>query len=99
MNETPNIVKALGLEHLPVEDQDFFMEQFGDVLFRSLINQSVPLLSEENQELFNDFLDQPETDLPGILYFLEENVPNFNKILGDIVAEHLQELETVASIR
>ena len=81
-----NIITALGLDELSLEEQSAFLSEVGDVVFQTALVRLVSELSEEQQHALETYLDtEPEPDV--LLAHLLEHYEMFKKILESAVLE------------
>ena len=91
--QTQQIVKALDVSDLPKAEQEEFLIEFGDMVFRRAIVELVSVMDEQAQEDFAALMDRdaPEEE---VQRFLEARVPNaqpaldraFKELADDILA-------------
>ncbi len=81
-----NIITALGLDELTVEEQSAFLSEVGDVVFQTSLVRLVSELSDEQQQALEAYIDtEPEPDV--LLAHLLEHYEMFPKILQEAVLE------------
>lgn len=81
-----NIADVLGISDLSLEEQAAFLSEVGDVIFETSLVRLVSLLSEEQQQALDQYLEtQPEPDV--LLAHLLEHHPDFASILDAVVVE------------
>ena len=81
-----NIITALGLDELSVEEQSAFLSEVGDVIFQTSLVRLVSELTEEQQQALEAYIDtEPEPDI--LLAHLLEHYESFKKILQEAVLE------------
>ncbi len=76
-----DIVKEWGLGSLPYEKQLEMVERIGKIIYQALLVRSLDILSEKEQEEFDELLDQDSTTPDDVLGFLQKKIPNFEKIV------------------
>ncbi len=76
-----DIVKEWGLDSLPYEKQLEMVERIGKIIYQALLVRSLDILSEKEQEEFDELLDQDSTTPDDVLGFLQKKIPNFEKIV------------------
>lgn len=81
-----NIIAALGLQDLSLEEQSAFLSEVGDVVFQTSLVRLISELSPEQQQALEAYVDtEPEPDV--LLAHLLEHYDAFPKILEDAVLE------------
>ncbi len=81
-----NIVDVLGIGDLSLEEQAAFLSEVGDVIFQTSLVRLVSLLSPEQQQALEQYLEtEPEPDV--LLAHLVEHHADFNTILEEVVLE------------
>lgn len=81
-----NIIAALGLHELSLEEQAAFLSEVGDVVFQTSLVRLISELSAEQQQALEAYVDtEPEPDV--LLAHLLEHYDVFPKILEDAVLE------------
>lgn len=89
-----NIVRILGIDQLPLEEQAAFLAEIGDVVFQSSLLRLVSTLSDEQQTALEQYLDtEPEPDV--LLQYLLETYSDFENILETVVTEFKEDAVAV----
>lgn len=89
-----DISKELELDSLPDEDRRELESKLNEALNKRIGVTLAGLLSEEEQETFNDVPDEETED------FLRKHIANFDVVVAEIAAEFRKEvLEMVASVK
>ena|ERR1035437_4719497 len=84
-----NIIKTLGIDALPVEQQKEAMEKLGAIVYQEVMLRVLDIMTEEEKDEFEKLIEKnpdPET----MFTFLAEKVPT----IDTIVAEEAEKLRT-----
>lgn len=74
-----NLIKALGLDKLPPEEQEKLLLQIGDVIYESIIGRAIKALNVKDKiELEHMLADNPSFETIG--EFMYAKIPNIDKI-------------------
>jgi hypothetical protein len=78
------LIKALGLDALPTEEQAAVVEKFGDVLFRAVLARGLSSLTEEQKDALDAALGKNKDNSPDVFMdFFMANVPNFQVMVDE----------------
>lgn len=84
-----NIIKILGIDALPTDQQKEAMERLGALVYQEVMLRVLDIMSEEDKDAFEKLIAQ--NPYPEIMFtFLEEKVQN----IDDIVKEEAEKLRT-----
>ncbi len=86
-----NIVKGLGLDALPAEEQEKALESISRIIFQNIIVNSLDLLNEADQDAFEKLLSSEGTTGDEISEFLNQRIPNFNELVAKEAANFRNE--------
>ncbi len=78
-----DIIKEWGLESLSPDKQEEMVERIGRILYQAILVRSLDILSEQEQEEFDQLLDKDETTPQMALAFLESKIPTFQVLLRE----------------
>jgi pheromone shutdown protein TraB len=83
MNNTlsKDIIKEWGLGTLPNDKQLEMVERIGRIIYQAVLVRSLDILSEKDQNEFDDLLDQDTTTPDDVLAFLQRKIPTFEQIM------------------
>lgn len=83
MNNTlsKDIIKEWGLGALPQDKQLEMVERIGRIIYQAVLVRTLDILSEKDQNEFDDLLDQDTTTPDDVLAFLQKKIPTFNQIM------------------
>jgi hypothetical protein len=92
---TKAIAKDLGIESLPVADQQTLIAQFGEIALKAATMAVIEKLTEEKR---NEFATIAETGDPVALKtFLDREVPNHEEITKAAVADEVKRFKDFQS--
>jgi hypothetical protein len=86
-----NIIKELGLDDLPEEEQEKTMLKIGEIIFKGVIVRVLQELSDKEAKEFEELISNKPDDQEAILNFLQKKVPNLDEITNEEVARFKQE--------
>ncbi len=87
-----NVVSALGIEALPVDEQREVLDRVGGLLFGAVVSRTMEILSAGDRAALGELFAGESTSGDEILAFLTPRVPN----LDAIVAEEAGKLKSEA---
>lgn len=76
-----DIIAEWGLQSLSPEKQVETVERIGKIIYQALLVRSLDILSEKEQEEFDQLLDKDSTTPDDVLAFLQKKISNFDKIV------------------
>jgi hypothetical protein len=79
MNE---LVEALGLEELELEEQEEVLLKFGELLFRDSLIRFISALPEEKREAFAALIEKNASP-DEIGEYVSQNVPEADRLVGE----------------
>jgi hypothetical protein len=86
-----NIIKDLGLEALPEEEQEEALLSVGRIIFQAVLIRVLQELDDQGKDEFDKLLSEKPNDEEAILKFLTEKVPDLNSIVREEVSKFKQE--------
>ena len=78
-----DVVKEWGLSSLAEQKQAEIVERIGRILYQAILVRSLDILSEKEQEEFDEILDKDETTPDEVLSFLQSKIPTFEQLLKE----------------
>ena len=82
-----NIIKILGIDTLPQDQQKDAMEKLGGIVYQEVMLRVLDIMSDEDKDEFEKLIEtnpDPET----MFTYLAQKVPN----IGDIASEEAEKL-------
>jgi hypothetical protein len=77
-----NIIKILGIDLLPVEQQKEAMEKLGGIVYQEVMLRVLDIMSEEDKDAFEKIIES--TPDPEVMFtFLAQKVPNIDTIVSE----------------
>ncbi len=76
------LVKALGIESLPPEEQEAVLERSGALVYQAVVTRALEEMEDPAVDEFEKLLEgepTPET----LLAFFQEKIPNFNDMIAE----------------
>jgi hypothetical protein len=86
-----NIIKELGLDGLPEEEQEKAMLKIGEIIFKGVMVRVLQELNDKEAKEFEELISNKPDDQEAILNFLQKKVPNLDEITNEEVARFKQE--------
>lgn len=90
-----NLIKELGLDLLPEEEQEAALLTVGRIIFQSVLIRVLEQLNEKEKTEFEKLLKQSPDDEEAIYTFLQSKVPNLNELVGEEVAKFKQDAAAI----
>jgi hypothetical protein len=84
------LIEALQLDALDVEEQDQIIGELGEIIFREAVSRSIEEMEDKDAEAFSAFMDTGPNEIKMIQY-LTEKVTGFGERLEEVGAEILLE--------
>ncbi len=84
-----NIIKILGIDALPVEQQKEAMEKLGAIVYQEVMLRVLDIMSDEDKNAFEALIEK-NPDPEAMFAYLAEKVPNIDQIVAE-EAESLRE--------
>ncbi len=75
-----------GFDKLPEQQQKELYERIGTLLFQGITLRALETMSDEQQDALDKYLGEHPEDPEALMKYLQENVPDFDKIAADEVA-------------
>lgn len=85
-----NIVKELGLDSLPADQQAETLLKIGEIINQRIIIKVMEKLSEADKDEFDQLLGRDMTDQDAIASFLRSKIPDFDGMVAKEVADFKQ---------
>ncbi len=85
------IIKQLGLEDLPAEDQISLINQMTEAVLKRITISILEKLSEEEQDDFNKLADQEDPEK--MEEFLKSKVENYEQMVEQIAKDFITEMK------
>lgn len=77
-----NIIKILGIDTLPVEQQKDAMEKMGAIVYQEVMLRALDIMSEEDKDAFEKIIEKnPDPEI--MFTFLSTKIPNINEIVNE----------------
>lgn len=77
-----NIIKILGIDTLPVEQQKDMMEKLGAIVYQEVMLRALDLMTEEDKDAFEKVISE-NGDPEAMFSFLAEKIPNIEAIVTE----------------
>ena len=87
------IVKRLGVEALPQEEQDKLIDQVNEAILARVMYETMESLSEENVEILKQKMEDESSSAEDVDLFLRSNIENYDEFLKNIVDTFFEEME------
>lgn len=96
---TENLITAFGLHKLDSPMQEEAIEKMGGIVFQKVMLRLVEVLTKDQLTGLEQAITQDEQEPGALLHFLKTEVPQFDKLVNEVVAEFKQDvLDLHASI-
>jgi len=83
-NTKEMMIKEWGLQNLPEETRDSFIERIGKLLYQAIILRAVDEMPEQDKKMLDTFMrTHAEADAASILDFLSTRIPNFAQLVTE----------------
>ncbi len=89
---TLNLFEELGISTWPPQEQGQFLERLGEVIHLRLIKRIIQTLNEEQRIRLEALLSQETVEDKALELFLQLEVPNFEGMIGEVIAEYKKDL-------
>lgn len=77
-----NIIKTLGIDSLPPEQQKEAVERLGAIVYQEVMLRVLDLMSEEDKDTFEKLIEvSPDPEI--MFTFLGEKIPNLEEIINE----------------
>jgi ABC-type sugar transport system substrate-binding protein len=77
-----NIIKTLGIDTLPEEQQKEAMEKMGAIVYQEVMLRVLDIMTEEDKDAFEKLLEN-NPDPEAMFAFLGSKVPNIEAIVAE----------------
>lgn len=78
-----DVIKEWGLESMPVEKQEDFVDRIGRMMYQAILVRALDILSEKEQVEFDLLLDEDNTTPNEVLAFLKAKIPTFEILVEE----------------
>ncbi len=75
-----NLITELGINNLPYDEQEEIINRSAKIVFQSILNRVIPLLSAKEKGEFEALLDDKSMASADVFVFLNEKIPNLDEI-------------------
>jgi hypothetical protein len=86
-----NIIKDLGLDSLPEEEQKQAFLKIGEIIFGGVLTRVLNELNDEDASAFEKIIDETPNDEEKIMGFMKEKVSNLDEIVEEEIARFKKE--------
>jgi hypothetical protein len=86
-----NIIKDLGLDGLPEEEQKEAFLKIGEIIFSGVLSRVLDELSDEEAAEFEKIISETPDDEEKIMGFMREKVPTLDDIVKEEIAKFKKE--------
>jgi hypothetical protein len=86
------IMKELGLEGIPDEQQKELISKMGEVILKKIFLETMDRLGDEDQEAFQKLLETEPTE-EQVREFLLEKIPDYDQMTEKIAKDFMQEMK------
>jgi len=76
-----DIIKEWGLESMPLEKQVDIVDRIGKMIYQAVLVRALDILSEKEQEEFDQILDKDTSTPQEVLAFLQSKIPTFEQLV------------------
>lgn len=90
-----DLIKELGLEDLPEEQQEKMLMDMGEIIQQRIILRVAEGLSDEDKENFVKILEEKKEQPEEIEKFIREKVPEIDDIIMEEVGRYKQEITSL----
>ena len=81
-----DLIKELGLDNLPLQQQKDILENAGEAIFGSIMNRFVEILDDGEKTKLDAILNDPE-GLESAEDYLRGVIPNFDQIVTEEIVQ------------
>lgn len=86
-----NIIKDLGLDSLPEEEQKEAFLKIGEIIFSGVLSRVLDELSDEEASEFEKIISEKPDDEEAVMGFMKAKVPNLDEIVNEEIAKFKKE--------
>jgi hypothetical protein len=91
-----DILELIGIQELPVEEQEELLLDLGDIVFRGTMLRLIERMDDSTQEDFSKLMDtDPQED--EVMAFLKERVPESDQAVEETLADLRSDILAVTS--
>ncbi|MDO8557344.1 MAG: DUF5663 domain-containing protein [Candidatus Jorgensenbacteria bacterium] len=85
-----NIIKELGLDALPADQQADTLLKIGEIINQRIIVKALDSLSDEDKDAFDAILGKETENPEAIITFLRSKIPNFDGMVAKEISDFKQ---------
>lgn len=85
-----NMVKELGLDALPADQQAEVLLKIGEIINQRIIIKALENLSDADKDAFDALLGEKMNDTDAIATFLRSKIPNFDDMVAKEITDFKQ---------
>lgn len=94
-----NLIKELGIDKLPKEQQEKVLMQMGEMIQQRIVIRLFEEMSEEKKQEFETFSEENEKDPAKLVKFLEDNVENSGEFVKEEIGKAKKEImDTIGNL-
>lgn len=86
-----NIIKDLGLDSLPEEEQKEAFLKIGEIIFSGVLSRVLDELSDEEASEFEKIISETPDDEEAVMNFMKAKVPNLDEIVNEEITKFKKE--------
>jgi len=87
------IVKRLGIEALPDEEQNELIDQVNEALITRIVFETMEKLPEDKVDEFKSMLESETTTAEEVDKYIRDNIENYDEFLGGVVESFFKDME------
>lgn len=82
-NFKKKLIEDFGLTSMDSAEQERMIEKIGNLLFESVVERSIDLMSDDIVDEFDEVVANSGNDYQKVIIFLRENVPGFETVVSE----------------
>ena len=86
-----NIIKSLGIDALPQEQQEEALAKIGNMIFQGVLMKVMENMAEADRDEFEKLLSEKNNEPEAILNFLRSKIANLDEIVNEEIIKFKQE--------
>jgi succinate dehydrogenase flavin-adding protein (antitoxin of CptAB toxin-antitoxin module) len=86
-----NIIKDIGLDSLPEEEQKEAFLKIGEIIFSGVLSRVLDELSDEEASEFEKIISETPDDEEAVMGFMKAKVPNLDEIVNEEITKFKKE--------
>ena len=86
-----NIIKSLGIDALPQEQQEEALAKIGNMIFQGVLMKVMENMAEADRDEFEKLLSEKNNEPEAILNFLRSKITNLDEIVNEEIIKFKQE--------